>query len=299
MLYIKMLEKESLNIRELIKIKLKRFRNVKENDALILELLDLKEKTLQKLKAYLKENCIMKVCVSNELFYDDFLVFLYEQNIKIVDGKWLFKNVAKETLDYIVYMKKSKIENEEITILVNYLDKTIVHFIKELASKVKCLNIITENERQFNNTKNYLFNEYGIILNFYSSKNKITSRSSILLNFDYSEDDLKKIDLNNNSILVNFNKVVLDKKSFDGLLICDYEMTSKVKFSQSLKNFEYNYLYESFVYKNTLPENIKKQLEKDKFKIRKLKSINGEIKKIDYLKNNSRKMVNSLDKTQN
>ena len=116
-----MLEKESLNIRELIKIKLKRFRNVKENDALILELLDLKEKTLQKLKAYLKENCIMKVCVSNELFYDDFLVFLYEQNIKIVDGKWLFKNVAKETLDYIVYMKKSKIENEEITNIISTL----------------------------------------------------------------------------------------------------------------------------------------------------------------------------------
>ena len=99
--------------------------------------------------------------------------------------------------------------------------------------------------------------------------------------------------------MVNFNKVVLDKKSFDGLLICDYEMSSKVKFSQRMKNFEYNYLYESFVYKNTLPENIKKQLEKDKFKIRKLKSIHGEIKKIDYLKNNSRKMVNSLDKTQN
>lgn len=292
-----MLKSDELSFKEVIKIKFRRFRIIKENEIQIIELLDLKDKSIQKLKAYLKENCIMKVCVSNELFYDDFLVFLYEQNIKIVDGKWLFKNLSKEIVDYIVYMKKSKIENEEITILVNYLDKTIVHFIKELASKVKCLNIITENERQFNNTKNYLYNEYGIILNFYKDNSKIISRSSILLNFDYSEEELKKLNIKNEPILVNFNKEVLDKKYFSGLLVCDYEITTKVKFNKSLESFEYNHLYESKIYKNTLPENIKKQLEKDKIKIRKLKTQDGEIKKGDYLKNNSRKMVNSLDKT--
>lgn len=299
MFYIKMLNKGDLSFKELILVKLKRYRVIKENEMHIIELLDLKEKSMQRLKGYLKENCALKVCVSNELFYDDFLVFLYEQNIKIIDGKWLFKNLAKETLDYIVYMKKSKLEDEEITILVNYLDKTIVHFIKELAAKVKCLNIITENERQFNNTKNYLNNEYGIILNFYSDNSNVISRSSIILNFDYSEDELKNLNIKNNSILVNFNKVLLDKKCFDGLLICDYEINSKIKFSKTLESFDYKQLCESIIYKNTLPENIKKQLEKDKIKIRKLKTIDGEIKKSDYLKNNSRKMLNSLDKTQN
>lgn len=299
MFYIKMLNKEELSFKELIMFKVKRYRVIKENEMHIIEILDLKEKSLKRLKAYLKENCALKVCVSNELFHDDFLVFLYEQNIKIVDGKWLFKNLAKEILEYIVYMKKTKIEDEEITILVNYLDKTIVHFIKELASKVKCLNIITENERQFNNTNNYLYNEYGIILNIYSDNSKMISRSSIILNFDYSEDEFKKLKIKKDSILVNFNKVLFDKKCFDGLLICDYEINSKIKFSKGFESFDYKHLYESIIYKNTLPENIKKQLEKDKIKIRKLKSIEGEIKKSDYLKNNSRKMLNSLDKTQN
>lgn len=305
MIYIKLSKKEKLSFKEKIKLMFNGLKKIEIGDSkiIVLEIFDLKEKTFSKLLKFIKENCISRVCLSEDLFKDDkMVVFLYEQNVKIFDGKWLYKNLTLKILDYIMEIKKDSLVNQEISILTNSLDKTLVYIIENIASSAKVVNIITKNERLFKRLKNDLYNNYGIILNFYDNNKKALLKSSIILNYDYSSEEINRFLIPHNSVVINFENIVkINQKSFSGINVLDYEATflkNEMFKEEQFECFKKNHLIESFLYKNTLPENIKKAIEENQINIINLCGKNGEIKKIEYLKN-IKKMANLLDKSEN
>lgn len=305
MIYIKLSKKDKLSFKEKIKLMFNGFKKIEIGDSkiIVLEIFDFKEKTFSKLLKFIKENCVSRVCLSEDLFKDDkMVVFLYEQNVKIFDGKWLYKNLTMKILDYIMEIKKDSLVNQEISILTNSLDKTLVYIIENIASSAKVVNIITKNERLFKRLKNDLYNNYGIILNFYDNNKKALLKSSIILNYDYSSEEINRFLIPHNSVVINFENIVkINQKSFSGINILDYEASfskNEMYKDEHFECFKKNHLIESFLYKNTLPENIKKAIEENEINIIKLYGKNGEIKKIEYLKN-IKKMANLLDKSEN
>ena len=132
----------------------------------VLVLSKLNKRLYKKLKKEFDLDVTNCVCLSDELLLnEEFKLFINNQNIKILDGRWVFKYLCLDIIKYIVFYKNEKIEEQEISILVNRNDLFIINLIKELAENVHNINIITKDIRVFQKLKNELYEEKGIILN--------------------------------------------------------------------------------------------------------------------------------------
>lgn len=304
MIYIKLDSKKEISFLEKLKYKIKGFEieSIEEIDSRLITLREDSGKTLNKLENFLNQNCINSLCISNELLSkNNFMEFIKENKISYYDGRWLFKNLTEKIIDYIMNLKNERLDYQEITFVTDHIDKTIVYFIEMFSQKVKLVNVVTKNEKMFKKLKDKLYNEYGIILNFpYGPKAFL--KSDIILNYDYSEDEINNFIIPRRCVLINFEECIEVKtKSFNGINVVGY----KIDFDECIKDklqllegFDRNLLYESLIYKNTLPENINRIINIDKIKIVSLLGKKGEIKKSEYIKN-IKKVVNSLDKTGN
>ena len=68
---------------------------------------------------------------SNELLRNNnFMEFIKENKISYYDGKWLFKNLTEKIIDYIMDLKNERLDYQEITVVTDHIDKTIVYFIE-------------------------------------------------------------------------------------------------------------------------------------------------------------------------
>lgn len=303
MVYIKLKENniiaEKNNILNLI-LKIKNyFDRIEEKnveDKTVLNLPNLEERTLEKVLKYMKQNCVGRVCLSKELLENGKIRKLMEkENIKVFDGKWLFKHLLVKTLEYIAGCKKERIEYQEISILTNDINEIIAYNIKEIASRVKVLNIITGNEKKFRKIENDLYSENGIILNINNNYKKSLVKSDIILNFDFNEEEINKYSLPKKACIINLkDNIKINSKAFEGININFYEILLPKKYLKDLvefKDFEPSILYESFIYKNTSPINISKELDFDEVNISFLDGTKGKIRKNEYL-NLSKKIAN-------
>ena len=264
------------------------FLEKKIEDKNILILKNLKTNTLKKLDKYLKVNCVKNVCISDELRTNkEFNDFLLRQAINIFDGRWLYKHMMIKIIEFVVQNKKEKMEYQEISILVNEIDDIILENIYQIASKIKLLNIITDNENKFKKIEKKIYEEKGIILNINNNYKKSLLKSDIIINVDFNEENLNKYTFPRNACLINLkNEVQIKSKSFEGINTNFFEITMPqkyVKLQSNFKKFNLPILYESFIYKRTCSINIKKQIEDDGAKISYLIGSNGIIRKNEYL----------------
>jgi len=257
---------------------------------------DVSDITIKKISKYIKQNCIKIVCLSDNLQTNNtFTNILKSEGIKIFDGRWLFEHLTKNIVEYVSNCKKEKIEVQEVSVLTHKIDRIIVSSIKEIALNVRAINIITDKENVFRKLENELYSEYGIILNMNNNYKKSLVKSDIIINFDYTEEDLKKYNLPKKACIINLQgDTKLDSKIFEGISSSFFEIIMPDKYIRNLvylKGFNNQVLYESFIYKNTIPENIKKEIKDDKVCIISLVGKNGRIRKNEFL-NLSKKVVN-------
>lgn len=298
MIYIKFNENNIMKksfknvfIRRFGKLKVDKF-----DEKELIEIFDLKNKTLNKLAKYLRANCINRVCLSDNLLNNNpFIEFLKNEKIYYFDGRWLFKYLMINCAEYISSCKREKLEYQEISILSNEIDWNLMYNIKKLASMVRIINIITNNENKFRKIEKELYETKGIILNISNNYKKSLIKSDIIFNFDFLEDEFNKYTLPKKACIINFkNEIRILQKSFEGINAHFFEINMPKKYIDKLlflRNFDISILYESFIYKNTLPSNILKEIHDDNVYISFLKGKNGIIKKTEYLKL-SKKMVN-------
>ena len=148
------------------------------------------KKILDKTKS--KKIVLSKILKENEEYKN----ILYTYGFDIVDGKWLFEVISCEVLDYIVNLKNIKKEDTEISILVNYITQNTLENIKKIARQYKRLNIVTNHIEKFKKIEEELYNKEGIMIIVTNNKKKSLSKSKIILNIDFSEEQLKKYKMN-------------------------------------------------------------------------------------------------------
>ena len=241
-------------------------------------------KIAKKINRKLYDNNIENVVLSNYLEENEILKQkLYCQNINILDGRYLFYLLIPEIIEYILKRQKVKLQNGEVTLLINDFTQNNAKIITYIAQNVKRVNIVTNHSNKFKKIEDYLYNELGVILNITNNKSKSLSNANLIINIDFPEEIINKYEINSNAIIVNiFNEIKIRAKRFNGVNINYYKAYIPKKYK--MEEFKDNLIYESSIYKYNY-ENARKDIITNKIKIKKLIGINGDISENEFCKN--------------
>lgn len=273
------------------------FKDKVENGELIV-LPRLNKKVQKNLIKYLTLFSVKTVCLSEELKKTVIMDEIQNLGIKVLDGKWLYKHLIKNIVEYIVLQKRGEMANQEISILVNKVTELDIENIMILSEICKTVNVITLNESKLKRLEQYLYNEKGIILNITQNYSKSLIKSDIIINMDLEQEEINKYTFPRKAVLVSVeNSARILYKGFDGINVSAYKIVIPKKYVSeqlNLHDFNKEILYESFLYKKTSPKNIIKSIDEDTLKIEYLVGINGEIQKNEYLRLQGNKRQNMI-----
>ena len=205
----------------------------------------------------------------------NFIKLLKNCEIGIIDGKWLFSILSSKVLDYIAEKEKLRKEEINVSILLDKEDKDyIMENIKNIIKTYRSVNIVTQNLGKFKKMEKDIFEQEGTMLTITNNKKKSLLRSKIILNVDFTSEQVNKYNIPDEAIIVNLNgNVEINKKRFNGLNLNDYEISF-----ENFEEFDYDKdklyfqkdIYESSIYKKQPYEYIEKKIKKDKVNIIKL-----------------------------
>lgn len=241
-------------------------------------------KIAKRINKKLYDNNIENVVLSNYLEENEILKQkLYCQNINILDGRYLFYLLIPEIIEYILKRQKVKLQNGEVTLLINDFTQNNAKIITYIAQNVKRVNIVTNHSNKFKKIEDYLYNELGVILNITNNKSKSLSNANLIINIDFPEEIINKYEINSNAIIVNiFNEIKIRAKKFNGININYYKACIPKEYQ--IDGFQNNLVYESSIYKCSY-ENARKDIIANKIRIKKLVGINGNISENEFCKN--------------
>lgn len=241
-------------------------------------------KIAKRINKKLYDNNIENVVLSNYLEENEILKQkLYCQNINILDGRYLFYLLIPEIIEYILKRQKVKLQNGEVTLLINDFTQNNAKIITYIAQNVKRVNIVTNHSNKFKKIEDYLYNELGVILNITNNKSKSLSNANLIINIDFPEEIINKYEINSNAIIVNiFNEIKIRAKKFNGININYYKVCIPKEYQ--IDGFQNNLVYESSIYKYSY-ENARKDIIANKIRIKKLVGINGDISENEFCKN--------------
>lgn len=241
-------------------------------------------KIAKRINKKLYDNNIENVVLSNYLEENEILKQkLYCQNINILDGRYLFYLLIPEIIEYILKRQKVKLQNGEVTLLINDFTQNNAKIIAYIAQNVKRVNIVTNHSNKFKKTEDYLYNELGVILNITNNKSKSLSNANLIINIDFPEEIINKYEINSNAIIVNiFNEIKIRAKKFNGININYYKACIPKEYQ--IDGFQNNLVYESSIDKYSY-ENARKDIIANKIRIKKLVGINGDISENEFCKN--------------
>lgn len=241
-------------------------------------------KIAKRINKKLYDNNIENVVLSNYLEENKILKQkLYCQNINILDGRYLFYLLIPEIIEYILKRQKVKLQNGEVTLLINDFTQNNAKIITYIAQNVKRVNIVTNHSNKFKKIEDYLYNELGVILNITNNKSKSLSNANIIINIDFPEEIINKYEINSNAIIVNiFNEIKIRAKKFNGININYYKACIPKEYQ--IDGFQNKLVYESSIYKYSY-ENARKDIIANKIRIKKLVGINGDISENEFCKN--------------
>lgn len=216
-------------------------------------------KLLEKLK---KDNVRNLVIAKKDKHNIELINNLYSNNINILDGRILFKHLIPEIIEYLSKILETNKEDIELTILVNDYSQINLYYINELISNIRRINIVTNNIKEFKNFANRLYEE-AIIVPVMNNKNKSLLNKKIILNIDFTEEQLKKYKINRNAILINIeNEIENVNKTFSGININNYVINLKNEEPQ----FEQNEMYEAYIIGKQMKD-IRRKIVEDNVKI--------------------------------
>lgn len=231
-----------------------------------------------KIKRILNKTGCKKICISKKIKPNkQFIENIKNNQIEIVCGKWLYMILTNEILEYILKKENMEKSKTTIAIVINNIDnECMFENIRKIIREYKNVNIVTNKIVNFKKIEEQ-FEKEGILINVSNNKKKAFLRSDIILNIDFSNEQINQYNIPEKAIIVSENaNIKINKKRFNGICINDYEI-------KYLNIDEFNYdkyslydqkdIYESQIYQKQPFEYIKRKLNRDKVQI-------------DYLKGN-------------
>ncbi|MBR1540314.1 MAG: hypothetical protein IJ629_03990 [Clostridia bacterium] len=234
-------------------------------------------KTIRKLDKIFEIDVTKNICVCDRLRENqEFMNYLKEKNLNIIDGKWLFQYLVCEIAQWICNHNGLAPEQQEISILANEVSFLLFETIQKLSLDFKNITVATKSPRKFDRLEKEIYEKNGLMLNVTNNFKNACTQSKIIFNFDFLEKDLSKIRIVPDAIIVNLEKYVEVKQSnFRGQNIDFYTVNLPIKYYKlykRLNHFHSSILYESFIYKKTAVQNIWKEIQQDKVQIISLES---------------------------
>lgn len=261
--------------------------NISEKDIFLLPIKDdTKSKKIEKISEKLIKNLYEKetknVVLSNELLKNNILKDnLTKNKIKILEGEKLYKLLLPNILEAICSYKNTELQNEKVTILVNESDEINLESILEIAPKARILNIVTDFPYKFTKLINYLYEEMGILIRISNNIKRDLANSNIIINIDFNELLINRYYINSRAIILNIPpNIAINSKKFSGININSYNIIIPDEYK--LKNFDNKCVYEAVMENKSITE-MKKQIDKEKIKIKNLVGKNGIINKKEIL----------------
>ena len=222
------------------------------------------------------EYIVNKVLLSNKLKETDALTDeLKKYKIDILNGKWLFKYLIIDILDYISNVQNISLETKNIAILINDNCKINMNYIILIAKRAKRLSIVTKNISKFRFIEEKLYNDYGIAIEISNNRRKSLANTDLIINIDFDQETINKYRIKNEVIVIDTNeKNDINFKTYKGVIINDFEIEyKKISYFEEnnlCKYFDKKLLYKNYIYRKDNLYNILNQLEQDKVKITKL-----------------------------
>lgn len=170
------------------------------------------------------------------------------KEFKIVNGN----NTYVQSIELILkkILEDNNFELQDIYILTNYYQEQSINIIRKLAPKVKSMNIITKEIQKYRILEEILEKE-GILLNIANNKRKSLKKAKIIINLNFSKEELNQYNIFRNSIILNMTQEKINNlKAFDGIIIKDIEIELEdninfLKENNLINNFRKIELYES------------------------------------------------------
>lgn len=268
---------------------------INENECTI-PLITANKKKVEKIVKKLKKKGIDQVVLDNKTKgNNEFIKYLNNYDIAIIDGKWLMQYMLQDIIEKID--PKTTIE-DEITILANDLTNEVNKNIKQFANKYKKIRIVTNHIEKFKRIEQEMYEEKGIPIIITNNKRKALAKSNLIINFDFVEETINQYNIYENAIIINLSdNIKIGKKRFSGSIITDYEVEFKEieksekqellnteDILQKQKEYSLKEIIEENIYTNVqkqpnynLFETIQENIKKYNIKVSKLYGINGEI----------------------
>lgn len=268
---------------------------IKENGVCVLPYQNLE--TFFMIKRYFIKRIFLKlnrpIVLSNDLANrKDFRQMITTSHLELIEGMRLSDYLIPEILDYICKMTKEEKERQEITLLITTPTANITKIIIELAQQVKRIQIVTTKIGQFKRIENELQETLGVACQITSNKRKSLLKSNMIINFNYSEEQLNQYAINPNAIIVDINqKTHIASKAFCGIHIYDYQMNDDSL--EVIDNaFERKKIYEARLLGKTY-EQIRKTIKEENARIINLIGRKGIIHREEYIRTSKKMSQNT------
>ena len=133
-----------------------------------------------------------------------------------LDGRYINKYLIPEILDFCFKYLEKEGKLEEIYVCTNNFNRENIDIVQELVNKVKVVNIVTNQLRQFQELEKRL-EKNDIYITVSSNKRKALKKANIIINLDFQ--NFNGFNINRNSIIINCNQNIEVGKDFEGIYI--------------------------------------------------------------------------------
>ena len=185
-------------------------------------------------------------------------------NYRELNGSFALKYMLPEVVKYCFRLIHPKME--EIFICTNNFSSENVQIIKDLASYVKVVNIISSNSRYVVLEKE--LERSGIYITVNNNKRTSLKRANIIVNLDFKE--LKNYSISRNMIIIDISSKFNIDKGFDGIYIKGIKVgTEKImRIFSEYENFEKEQLIEAEMLKIENYNMVRDYIKINKFEIK-------------------------------
>ncbi len=240
----------------------------------------------KKILKKLYDNKNQKIVLSRDLYM---LKEELQEKVNILDGRWMFKYLSYQIIEYVSNMKKIEIQELEVAIMVNDNSENILKMLIKIASKIKMLNIVTNDIDRFKGIEEYLFKNMGIVIRTTNNRKKALIKSNLIINLDFPPELLNSYFIPTDATIINTKeKINIKSKRFAGINCNSYKISLPkekedwFKANGLLEGFDSNILLESIVQSKKTYESIEKELNESKIDY--LIGNNGKIRNEEYKK---------------
>lgn len=243
-----------------------------------------KEKFKQKIEEIRK-----KEKINQFLFTEEVKNYLGEEVIKKEQCKLhqkINRSFLWEELQYLLKCQGKNTQNIDLYFLVNEYSKEMKEVLSFFALSYKVINILSKNQKYYTRWIERM--EEKEQTNFIYSRNyrKSLAKAKIIINIDFTSQDLKKFKLNPNAILFNLSEEKLSfQQVFNGILVTGVGLEAdeqKLGIYSELKSFSFEEIYLARMDPNLSYEEVIRKIKKDNVKVKYLKGINGIIDEKEY-----------------